>query len=179
MKAEPTHNPIEEVILRDVINSDIAALAQLHATAWRQTYEPIFGKNYQYPTAELRKQQWEQKLTSKSGNWFCIVAELKEGVIGFASGNDYTSSELPGFQGELNKLYLLKAYQGYSIGKKLFMEACNRFLKNNITTMVTFTEAQNPVGKFFEHLGGEKIFTEQGSFHGTYGWFDLTSVIKL
>jgi RimJ/RimL family protein N-acetyltransferase len=178
MKINFPHNLTGEVIFRDVMNSDLDALAQLHATAWRQTYEPIFGTGYQFPTAELRKQQWEQKFTDKDENWFCIVAEISEQLIGFVSGNNYSSKELPDFDGELNKLYLLKEYQGFSIGRNLFIEACNRFLKNGISTMVAFTEPQNPTGKFFEYMGGKKLFNQEGLFHGAYGWFNLKSLPK-
>ncbi|HUQ66689.1 MAG TPA: GNAT family N-acetyltransferase [Flavitalea sp.] len=174
-----THNLAAEVRIRDLIISDIAALSQLHATAWRQTYEPIFGKSYQFPTAELRKQQWEQKFAYKSQRWFCIVVELSDRLIGFASGNSYSSTELPDYDGELNKLYLLKEYHGFNIGKTLFIEASNRFLKNRINTMVAFTDPQNPTGKFFEHMKGKKIISQEGEFHGAYGWNDLKSVTKL
>jgi L-amino acid N-acyltransferase YncA len=167
-----------ELIFRDLTGADIPILAQLHATAWRQTYEPIFGKTYQFPTAELRERQWKEKFANRNANWFCIVAELKDRLIGFVSGNGYSSEELPNYNGELNKLYLLKEYQKSGTGKKLFMAAVDRFLKNGIISIVAFTEPQNSVGKFFEYMGGKKIVGQQGEFHGAYGWDDLKAVPK-
>jgi GNAT superfamily N-acetyltransferase len=171
-----THSTSGDLIFRDLTAFDIGDLATLHAVAWRQTYEPIFGKGYRFPTAELREQQWKEKFANKTDDWFCIVAELDQHLIGFTTGNRYSSTELPDYTGELNKLYLLREYQGLKIGKKLFMAACDKFLKNDINSIVAFTEPQNKVGQFFEHLGGKKIIGEQGEFHGAYGWSDLRSV---
>jgi GNAT superfamily N-acetyltransferase len=179
MEGKPAHNPIAEVIFRDLLDSDIESLAQLHAKAWRQTYEPFFGSSYHFPTAELRKQQWEQKFASKSDDWFCIVAELNGQLIGFTCGNSYSAKELRQFDGELNKLYLLREYQGFGIGKKIFLETFDRFRKNGISAIVAFTEPQNPTGKFFEHMGGKKITGEKNIFLGAYGWFDLQKAGKL
>jgi GNAT superfamily N-acetyltransferase len=159
-----------DLILRDLTESDIGDLAMVHAVAWRETYEPIFGKGYQFPTAALREQQWREKFAKRTNDWFCIVVELNKRLIGFASGNSYSSKELPEYAGELNKLYLLREYQGLKIGKKLFLAASGKFLKKGINPIVAFTEPQNKVGQFFEHMGAKKIIGPQGEFHGAYGW---------
>jgi L-amino acid N-acyltransferase YncA len=173
----PPDNLSDELVFRDIAESDIPPLAHLHATAWRQTYEPICGKHYPFPTADLRQQQWKEKFAARSPYWFCIVVELNDKMIGFVSGDRYSSEELPDYSGELSKLYLLHEYQGFGIGKKLFMAACDKFLKNEISGIVAFTEPQNRVGQFFEHMHGKKVFDQQGQFHGAYGWMDLRSII--
>jgi L-amino acid N-acyltransferase YncA len=167
-----------KLIYRDMEVSDIPALAQLHALAWKQTYAPLFGIDYSFPTAALRQKQWEDKYASRTDKWFCIVAELGTRLIGFASGNAYTSEELPQFAGELNKLYLLEEHKHAGTGKMLFMRSCERFLKNSITTMVAFTEPQNPSATFFEHMKGEQILSKEGSFHGAYGWLHLDATFR-
>ena len=162
-----------EVVFRDLRVDDIEPLSQLHAVAWRQTYEPALGPGHQYPTAQLRKHQWQQKFATQSGAWFCIVVEYEGQLIGFASGNDFSVDKFPEIKGELNKFYLLKDYHGYGLGKRLFKEARQRLLDHNITNMIAFTDPDNPTGKFFEHMGGEKIFDAQGVFDGAYEWKDL------
>ena len=54
------------------------------------------------------------------GSWFCFVVENKNGeLIGFAKGQKYNHSDLPMFDGELNKIYLLKDYHRKGLGTPL------------------------------------------------------------
>jgi hypothetical protein len=39
--------------------------------------------------------------------------------------------------------------------------------------VVLFGVAENPSCKFHEALGGEKLYAENGEFHGGYCWRDL------
>jgi hypothetical protein len=42
-----------------------------------------------------------------------------------------------------------------------------------IHNMVLFGVAENPSCKFHEAVGGEKLYSKQGEFHGGYCWRDL------
>jgi ribosomal protein S18 acetylase RimI-like enzyme len=103
----------------------------------------------------------------------CFVLEEGGQLIGFAKGNRYHSHDLPEFSGELNKIYLLPEYQGRGLGRRLVDEVVQRFLSQGITSMVLFSEPENPACRFYEKLGGEKIFASNGEFHGAYGWREL------
>jgi RimJ/RimL family protein N-acetyltransferase len=165
----------EQYTYREAQISDIPQLAKLHSEAWRETYAVLNPPlNFSYPTAELREYQWREIFKHYDGSWFCIVVENSKGeLIGFAKGQKYNHSDLPDFDGELNKIYLLRRYHKEGIGLRLLAEVVRRFDAMNIYSMVLFSEPANPTGKFFEAVGGQKIYAKNGEFHGGYGWADL------
>jgi hypothetical protein len=54
-----------------------------------------------------------------------------------------------------------------------------RFLSQNIDSMLLFGDAQSPSNTFYETLGGEKLFSAAGEFHGGYGWRDLHGLLEV
>ena len=83
---------------------------------------------------------------------------------------------LPGFAGELNKIYLLRDYQRQGLGRRLVGHVARRFLSQGIASMVLFGEARNPSCGFWDRLGGERLYAANREFHGAYGWRDLRSL---
>jgi RimJ/RimL family protein N-acetyltransferase len=171
----------ESVIYREATNSDISELAKIHSIAWRETYEPLNPQpNFTYPTAKLREEQWRENFKKFDGSWFCFVVENQKGeLIGFAKGQKYNHNDLPDFRGELNKIYLLRKYHKQGIGVRLFGQVVNRFLEMKIYSMVLFSDPENPIGKFFESLGGQRLYSKNGEFHGGYGWTDLNKLAAI
>jgi hypothetical protein len=45
-----------------------------------------------------------------------------------------------------------------------------------IYSMVLFSEPKNSTGRFFEAIGGQKLYAKNGEFHGGYGWKDLNKL---
>jgi L-amino acid N-acyltransferase YncA len=163
------------MLIRDAMEADIPALAQLHVTAWNQTYP----NTHSTPTTALREQQWRDTFARRDDSWFALVVEDSGRLIGFAKGQHYNEPDLPQFSGELNKLYLLREHHGRGFGRRLIAEVARRFLGEGITSMVLFSEPSNPIGRFFEAMGGEKIFAKNGEFHGAYGWRDLNHLASI
>jgi ribosomal protein S18 acetylase RimI-like enzyme len=158
------------IVIREALPGDIPALATVHVKAWAETYENA----RHLPDFQLRERQWRQQFEVIDGSWFCIIAENPKGeFVGFAKGRAYKHSDLADFSGELNKIYLLRDYQRLGLGTKLLCEVARRFLDKSITSMVLFGESTNPSGYFHEAMGAEKIYGDQGEFHGSYGWRDL------
>ncbi|WP_305672607.1 GNAT family N-acetyltransferase [Algoriphagus sp.] len=166
---------------REATANDISKLAKIHSIAWRETYEVLNPQaNFNYPSAELREHQWQEAFKNLDGSWFCYVAEnTNSEIIGFAKGKRYNSTDLPGFAGELNKIYLLRSYHKKGIGLKLLGQVVKKFIEMDIFSMVLFSEPQNPTGRFFEKLGAEKIYAKNGEFHGGYGWTDLKKLATI
>jgi RimJ/RimL family protein N-acetyltransferase len=166
---------------REATTSDIPALAKLHSVAWRETYEVLDPPpGFNYPTSELREYQWREIFKHYDGSWFCIVVENNNSeLIGFAKGQKYNHSDLPGFTGELNKIYLLRRYHKNGIGLRLLGEVVRRFMEMNIYSMVLFSDPRNPTGTFFEAVSGEKLYAKNGEFHGGYGWIDLKKLAAI
>ncbi len=155
---------------RQALPADIPALARLHVTAWNDTYPEVQHK----PTVELREYQWlEAFKTVDDSNWCCyLIEDDQDELIGFVQGNRY-KGELPGFEGQLNKIYLLQQYQRMGLGRKLVGYLARGLLSRGMYSMLLFAESNNPACRFYEVLGGEKLLGEDGQFHGTYGWRDL------
>jgi GNAT superfamily N-acetyltransferase len=107
---------LQSVVIRDATPQDVPALAHLHVKTWRDTYWPVINP----PTYQLRERQWREQFNKSDGSWFCLVVENRAGaLVGFAKGRRYASDELPGYAGELNKIYVLREYQRLGVGRRL------------------------------------------------------------
>ena len=164
------------LIIREAIASDIPALADLHVRTWNATYPEVQKK----PTYEIRERQWREAFEVTDGSWFCFVVEGPNGeLVGFAKGVPYEHGDLPGFAGELNKIYLLRKYHRRGLGRRLLGHVARRFLNQGISSMLLFGDARNPSNGFYEALGAERLVDNAGNFHGGYGWRDLRSLASV
>lgn len=160
---------LDSFTFRDATENDIAELGKLHALTWAETYKT---KN---PNIQLRQYQWRKAFTEENdGSWFCIlVVNKKNELAGFAKGkinrNEGSSQQL----GDLNKIYLLRDYQRLGLGKKLFLLVVQRFLSKGVNDMILFGVPQNPSCAFHEAMGGERLYSDKGTFDGGYRWRDL------
>ena len=164
----------EQVVfdIRDARPDDVPALAALHVTTFKETH----GVNGA-PTYELREAQWRAAFAGES-DWFCYVAELKDGrLVGFAKGTLHDGG-VPGYGGELNKIYVLRAWHSQGIGRALVEGVARRFLAQGVGSMLLFGDARNPSNGFYERLGAERLLSAEGEFHGGYGWRDLGALSK-
>ena len=167
---------IESLVIREATRADLPALAALHVKTWNDTY-PLVRRP---PTYQIREHQWREQFEKDDESWFCFVVENRLGeLVGFAKGRTYASDDLPGYSGELNKIYLLREYQRLGLGRKLVGRVAGRFLSKGITTMVLFGTPQNPSCAFHEALGGERLYAANGEFHGGYGWKDLRKLAAI
>ncbi len=71
-------------------------------------------------------------------------------LVGFAKG---TRSDHPEYGGELNKIYLLREYQGMGLGRRLIGHVAGRFLSQGITSMWLIGDARNPSAYAWLALG--------------------------
>lgn len=160
--------------VRDVRPDDVAALARLHVETFIETHGGVNP-----PTYELRQSQWRHAFAVIDGSWFCVVIEAPSGeLVGFAKGTLHDGG-IPGFAGELNKIYLLRRYHGLGLGRRLVGTVARRFLAQGVSSMLLFGDAGNPSNRFYEALGAEKLFSDTGAFHGGYGWRDLERLAEI
>ena len=161
---------LQSLNIREATRGDIPALAVLHVKTWSDTY----GAVVRPATYQLRERQWRESFERTDGSWFCFVVENRDRqLVGFAKGKAYASDELPGYSGQLDKIYLLREYQRLGLGRRLVGHVARRFLDQGISAMVLFGTPQNPSCAFHEALGGERLFAKNGEFHGGYAWRDL------
>src|SRR5213078_2642445 len=90
--------------IRSMIRVDVPAVAALHVATFNETHTT----NNDGPGYALRENQWRAVFEGSDKNWFGIVIENDSGeLIGFAKGRQHDGG-VPGFEGELNKIYLLR-----------------------------------------------------------------------
>jgi len=160
--------------IREARPDDVPALARLHVATFIETHGGVSP-----PTYELRQSQWQQAFAEIDGSWFCFVVEAPHGeLVGFAKGTLHDGG-IPGFAGELNKIYLLRRYHRLGLGRGLVGTVARRFLARGISSMLLFGDAGNPSNGFYEALGAEKLFSDTGAFHGGYGWRDLQRLAEV
>ena len=156
-----------EITLRDAALEDVRKLAELHVRAFDQAHGPG-------PDVSLRERQWHEKLASPEALLFCVLLERSDrALIGFASGKLHWSDEPSAFRGVLDKIYLLRAYHRQGLGRRLLCTAARRFLEHGIDSMLLFGDATSPTNGFYEAMGGERLYSSNGEFHGSYGWRHL------
>ena len=165
---------VDSFTFRDATENDIPELGKLHAITWAQTYN---GK----PNIKLRQYQWDKAFKEENnGSWFCIlVVDINNKLVGFAKGIINKNEKSSEQHGDLNKIYLLSDYQRLGLGKKLFAHVVQRFLSKGVNDMTLFGVPQNPSCAFHEAMGGERLYSEKGTFDGCYIWRDLKKLREL
>src|SRR5262245_15592508 len=116
--------------IREASADDVPALARLHVETFNETH---CGGRPNGPPFELRERQWREAFTVKSGTWFCFVVEDDKGeLVGFAKGTPHDGG-VPGFVGELNKIYVLRRFHRQGIGRMLLYNVARRFIETGVT----------------------------------------------
>jgi ribosomal protein S18 acetylase RimI-like enzyme len=161
-------------LIREARPDDLPALAALHVETFKQAHG-----HRRAPSYELRETQWRAAFERET-DWFCYVAEVAEApdgrLVGFAKGTLHDGG-VPGFEGELNKIYVLRAWHRRGIGRALVDQVARRFLAQGIGSMLLFGDARSPSNGFYERLGAERLQSPGGEFHGGYGWRDLRRLV--
>jgi ribosomal protein S18 acetylase RimI-like enzyme len=156
--------------IRNAAIDDVPALAKLHVQTFNETHR---GGRSGGPSYELRERQWREAFSVTDGSWFCYVVEDGNGeLVAFAKGTPHDGG-VPGFVGELNKIYALQRVQRQGLGRLLLCNVARQFLSQGVNSMLLFGEATNPSNGFYEAFGAERLYSDSGEFHGAYGWRDL------
>ena len=64
---------------------------------------------------------------------------------------------VPGFVGELHKIYALQRVHRQGIGRLLLCNVARQFLRQGVTSMLLFGEATNPSNGFYEAFGAGSV----------------------
>src|SRR5436190_13227866 len=160
--------------IRDAREDEVPALARLHVQTFNETHR---GGRDGGPAYELRERQWREAFAVTDGSWFCFVVEDDTGeLVGFAKGTPHDGG-VPGFAGELNKIYVLRRVHRQGLERLLWCNVARRFLEQGVTSMLLFGEATNPSNGFYEAFGAERLYSAAGEFNGGYGWRDLRALV--
>lgn len=155
--------------IREATVDDAPALASLHVRTFQETH----GGG---PSVAMRQAQWQTLLGRGDPRDFTFVVEDDGGaLVAFARGTPHDGA-MPGFAGELNKIYVLRQCQRSGLGRLLVGRVAERFLALGVHSMLLFGDARSRSNGFYEHLRAERLHSPSGEFHGGYGWRDLDAV---
>ena len=156
--------------LREARPRDVSDLAHLHVDTFRETH----GGG---PAFAVRESQWQRILGSNGETDFTFVVEDgSHQLVGFARGTRHDGG-VPGYQGELNKIYVLRRLHRQGLGRSLVCRVADRFLTQGVPSMLLFGDARSASNDFYEHLGAVRLLSPEGEFRGAYGWPDLAELI--
>ncbi|MBM3548668.1 MAG: GNAT family N-acetyltransferase [Alphaproteobacteria bacterium] len=167
---------------RDAGPGEAGLLSRLAIAGWRQTYagqmpssvlSALEANPHQNPAS------WERRLARRPPDRWTRVVETEAGEpVGFLwFGQE--EGRLPGYRGEIEKIYLLKPAQGRGLGRALMADTFRTLESVGLSPVVIWVfDFNRKALDFYERLGGrplgrrEVVFRAEGrDFHEiAYGW---------
>jgi GNAT superfamily N-acetyltransferase len=167
-------------VIRDALPGDAAGIARVKVDTWRAAYAGIIpaaflaGLSYEH-TAH----SWRAMLARPEPGEFTLIALAGAGsTVGFAAGGPQRGGD-PEYTGEIYALYVLPAYQGRGLGRRLVSAAAARLQAIDRTTLLIWVLAENSSRHFYAALGGQPVRTQRLTIGGVeleevgYGWTEL------
>lgn len=164
--------------------ADAPAIATVHVDSWRSTYRGLVPDDSLASLSYAQRDQfWRTILSEPAPASFVYVAEDERGtIVGFASGGRERSGD-PTYTGELYAIYLLAAYQGQGIGRRLMIAVVTRLIEAGLPSLLLWVLADNPARRFYEALGGQLVYEKTVTIGGAqlrevgYGWREARVII--
>ncbi|PJF23158.1 MAG: GNAT family N-acetyltransferase [Phototrophicales bacterium] len=159
---------------------DAAGIARMHVSSWQTSYPGIIPQHFlDTLSVERRTESW-QHILSDENTEVVLVAEADDGeILGFVSGGKERES-VPGYDGELYAIYLLKDAQGKGIGYQLFKKFVKALTERGYNNMVLWVFRDNRVARqFYENLGGQLLaqktltIAQKDVVEVAHGWKDI------
>lgn len=168
------------VLIRPAEVQDAGGIAQVHVTAWQETYRGLMPDSVlDTLSVERRAEQWKNTLDDPTELYHAtVVAEAHGQIVGFVNYGREREGDVD-HRGELYALYVLKDFHGQGLGRRLVQAAVAGLLAQELASMLVWVLAENPVRGFYERLGGvylrEKTIQIGGSSlqEVAYGWREI------
>lgn len=168
-------------VIRPVQLNDVPAMARVHVDSRLTAYVGIVPDEYLANLSYERCQaNWIEKLADPQNEKCTFVAETQAGqIVALASGGPLRD-DLPGYDGELYVLYVLKAFQGMGCGRRLVAQVAWVLESRGCHSLVIWVLKNNPARRFYERLGGRLIGEKIVDIGGkplvdvAYAWPDLS-----
>ncbi len=173
-------------LVRRAHPGDAPGIARVYVESWRTTYPGLVPDRYLLSLSEsAATDRWSRQLAGPGGDQGAFVAvERGLGVVGYGSCGEQRS-QVPGYAGEVYTLYLLDAFHGRGLGRRLMAALAGHLVSVDCASGVVWVLRDNPSRWFYERLGGQRL-TEQTICLGkallpevAYGWQDLSQLARL
>ena len=154
-----------------------------HVESWRTAYAGIVPEEFLAKRAYAeREPRWRDIRSDPTEEQFVFVVETEKGrIVGFACAGAESSGDSV-YQGEISAIYLLEPYQRLGIGRRLFSAVAQELFQRGFRSMLVRVLAANPSLRFYEALGGQKLYEAEAHIDGAaypdvaYGWKDIQMV---
>jgi ribosomal protein S18 acetylase RimI-like enzyme len=148
--------------IRPATPEDLPALAAANIACWRETYGALLPAEF-FQTLEndphYSLDHWKELLI----RWQVLLVEgaaestSAREIAGFVLFGS-SSGTLPGFDAQIEKLYLRKSVQGLGLGRALMRAAASDLLDQGRRSLVIWVIDRNePAKRFYERLGGIRV----------------------
>lgn len=166
--------------IRQAQVEDAAGITKVHVDTWRTTYAGIVPNEHLANLSyKKREEAWARGLSnSESGMFYFVAEDAAEHIAGFVNGGPERTGD-PVYMAELYAIYILKAFQGYGLGRRLVHALAEQLLKAGMQSMLLWVLADNPSCHFYEALGGKRVKSKFETVGGAtleevaYGWTDI------
>lgn len=185
IESPPTGQQVPAI--RRASAADAPNLAHMHVESWRETYPGLLPPAMLASlSVDSRTAAWSRALSEPPQPTVVFVAELDGRIVGFGSCGPQRSDGLKarGYDGEIEAVYVLKAFQQHGLGKRLFAAmACSMKARGLKGASLWVLRDNMPAQAFYQRLGGQVIAQrEDARQHGVlfelaYGWPDLTAIL--
>lgn len=168
--------------IREATLADAAGIAKVHVNCWRTTYKNIMPSDFlEKLSYEQRTELWIKNIASV-GNHVFVAQDDQGEIVGFACGGKREENVIEN-SGDLTSIYILEAFQGMGIGKKLLQKLFSTFEELQYSTIFVEVLEDNKSKYFYEAVGAELVKTEKIKIVGIelnlliYQWRDFKTVL--
>jgi GNAT superfamily N-acetyltransferase len=174
---------LDEIVIVAAGPRDAAALAEVHVTAWRETYRDLLPPTYlAQMNASLYARRWRRQLMAAHPPEIVLAAEGRDGLVGYSAGQ--TRAE--GASAEVSTLYVIQAAQKLGLGRRLLAASACVLRARGAGSLSLWVLNGNAAARgFYEHLGGVAVAERAvrgwgGGYRETaYHWADIGSLARM
>ena len=144
------------ITIRTAKLDDAKDIANVHATAWQESYKGIIKQSFlDKIDVKKRLQKWQKILSNDKPKNAHYVAEQNQSIIGFIACGPCRTPQDYDCEGEIYAIYVLDHAKKQGIGKKLFQQAAQYLKAENMNSMNVIVLKDNlPACGFYKAMGG-------------------------
>jgi len=143
--------------IRPAKSDDAKDIANVHGTAWQESYKGIIKQSYlDQIDVKKRSQKWQETLSNVMPKHAHYVAEQNQSIIGFIASGPCRTPQDYDCEGEIYAIYILDHAKKQGVGQKLFQHATQYLKAEGMNSMNVIVLKDNlPACGFYEAMGGK------------------------